>query len=136
MLYLVIALLIILAAAIFLVNTKQKPIVPKEADDADTEVWEYGDIWKKGSPDEMPFHEDVSYVELIRGDTGMGYDDTYMLELIGYLASRGIRSTYDVVPLAMEAGGAIKSYVLRVEAGKEKEALGYLNEKESGKGEI
>jgi hypothetical protein len=134
MFYLVIVALILLAAALFLANSGQKPVVRKKTDSADIPGWEYGNVWEHGSPDESLLEDDVPYVEILRGDTGTGYDDSYMLELIGYLASRGVRSTYDAVPLAMEAGGAIKAYVLRVEAGKEDEALRYLQEKEAGRG--
>jgi hypothetical protein len=51
-----------------------------------------------------------------------------MLDLIGYLGSRGVRATFDSFALGMEPA-AIKSYVLKVEAGKENEAREYLREK-------
>jgi hypothetical protein len=94
----------------------------------DEEGWEYGDVWKQGSPD-APLPEDsVPYVEILRGDTGSGYDDSFMMDLVGYLGSRGIRATYDSFSLGMEPA-AIKTYVLKVEAGKEEEAKGHLMEK-------
>ena len=98
-------------------------------DDADEAGWEYGDVWKQGSPDQPALADDIPYVAILRGDTGGGYDDSFMLDLVGYLSSRGIRATYDAVPLAAEFGGAIKTYVLKVEAGTEDEARGYLQEK-------
>ena len=45
-----------------------------------------------------------------------------MMELVTYLGSRGIRATYDSFSLGAEVG-AIKTYVLKVESGKEEEAL-------------
>ncbi len=98
----------------------------KNADDE--EGWEFGDAWKQGSPDERKPEEDVEYVEILRADTGQGYDDSLMIDLVGYLGSRGIRATYDSFSLGAELG-AIKTYVLLVEAGNEDEALAYLKEK-------
>jgi len=98
-------------------------------DAADEDGWQYGDVWKKGSPDAPEDDSDVLYVDILRGDTGSGYDDSSMIELIGFLSSRGIRATYDAVPLAAEFGGAIKTYVLKVESGKEDEARAALLEK-------
>ncbi len=97
----------------------------KEQDDE--EGWEFGDVWKQGSADDAPASE-VEYVEVLRGDTGRGFDDSLMLDLVSYLGSRGIRATYDSFSLGMEPA-AIKSYVLRVEAGNERLALEYLAEK-------
>jgi hypothetical protein len=99
-----------------------------DRENADDEGWEYGDVWKQGSPDEEAPGEDIDYVEILRGDTGKGYDDSVMIDLVGYLGSRGLRATYDSFSLAAEAG-AMKTYVLKVEAGKEGEALAYLKEK-------
>ena len=96
--------------------------------DPDDEGWEYGDVWKQGSPDETQPEERVEYVEIFRADTGQGYDDSLMIDLVGYLGSRGIRATYDSFSLGAEVG-ALKTYVLMVEAGKETEALAYLKEK-------
>ncbi len=89
--------------------------------------WEYGDIWKEGTPDDQS-GQDVEYVEVLRTDTGAGYDDSAMLDLVGYLGSKGIRATYDSFSLGAEVG-AMKTYVLKVESGREDEALGYLKEK-------
>ncbi len=100
----------------------------RERDDSDEEGWEFGDVWKKGSPDEKTPEESVDYVEILRADTGRGYDDSYMIELVGYLGSRGIRATYDSFSLGAEVG-AMKTYVLMVEAGKEAEAVACLREK-------
>jgi hypothetical protein len=51
-----------------------------------------------------------------------------MIDLVGYLGSKGIRATYDSFSLGAEVG-AMKTYVLKVESGKEEEALAYLKEK-------
>ena len=102
----------------------------RDSDDKDSEGWdwEYGDVWKEGSPDEPAEGDEVAYVEVLRGDTGRGYDDSTMMDLVSYLGSRGIRATYDSFSLGLEPA-AIKTYVLKVEAGREEEALGYLREK-------
>ncbi len=92
------------------------------------EGWEYGDVWKEGSPDEGAAEDDVRYVEVLRGDTGRGYDDSLLLDLVSYLGSRGIRATYDSFSLGLEPA-AIKTYVLKVEEGREEEALALLSEK-------
>jgi hypothetical protein len=89
--------------------------------------WEYGDVWKEGTPDEQA-EPDVEYVEVLRGDTGRGFDDSVMLDLVAYLGSRGIRATFDSFSLGLEPA-AMKTYVLKVESGREAEALGYLKEK-------
>jgi hypothetical protein len=96
-------------------------------DDGSEEGWEYGDIWKQGSPD-SPNDNEVEYVEILRGEIGTGYDDSYMLELVTYLGSRGIRATYESFSAGLEMG-AIKTYALKVESGKEDEAREYLKEK-------
>src|SRR3990172_1605591 len=94
----------------------------------DDEGWEYGDIWKKGSPDQPMNGDDVEYVEILRADIGAGYDDSSMMELVTYLGSCGIRATYDSFSLGAEVG-AIKTYVLKAESGKENEAIQLLNKK-------
>jgi hypothetical protein len=93
----------------------------------DEKGWEYGDVWKEGTPDEHA-GPDVEYVEVLRGDTGRGFDDSVMLDLVAYLGSRGIRATFDSFSLGLEPA-AMKTYVLKVESGREAEALGYLKEK-------
>jgi len=90
--------------------------------------WQFGDEWKKGSPDDPPEDEGVEYVDILRGETGRGFNDSLLLDLVGYLGSLGIRATYDTASVAGEGGG-IKTYVLKVEAGKEEEALRLLEEK-------
>jgi hypothetical protein len=100
----------------------------RESDDDNEEGWKYGDVWKEGSPDEPAEENDVVYVEVLRGDTGRGYDDSTMIDLVSYLGSRGIRATYDAFSLGLEPA-AIKTYVLKVEAGKETEAMQHLQEK-------
>jgi hypothetical protein len=129
---LVVLLLIIVVVILLFLSGSEEPLARrKQADEQDNADWEYGDVWKQGSPDQQLPENNVQYVEILRGDTGMGYDDSVLIDLIGYLSSRGIRATYDAVPLAMEFGvGAIKTYVLKVEAGKEDEAKTYLTEKE------
>ncbi len=94
----------------------------------DEEGWEYGDVWKEGSPDLAVNGNNVEYVEIFRTDVGAGYDDSYMLELVTYLGSCGVRATYDSFSLGVE-GGAIKTYVLKAEAGREEEATALLKEK-------
>jgi hypothetical protein len=94
----------------------------------DDEGWEYGDVWKQGSPDQPTNGDDVEYVEILRTDIGGGYDDSYLMELVTYLGSRGIRATYDSFSLGGE-GGAIKTYVLKAESGKENEASQLIDEK-------
>ncbi len=97
-------------------------------DDKDDEAgWEYGDVWKQGTPDEQT-RQDIEYVEVLRGDTGRGFDDSVMVDLVAYLGSRGIRATFDSFSMGLEPA-AIKTYVLKVESGKEEEAIGYLKEK-------
>jgi hypothetical protein len=77
----------------------------------------------------VPASDDaVEYVTVLRGDSGRGYDDTVMIDLIGYLGARGIRANYDSFSIGLEPA-AIKTYVLKVEAGKEDEAVNLLNEK-------
>jgi hypothetical protein len=99
----------------------------RDQNDPDDEGWEYGDVWKHGSPDAAA-SDDVDYVEILRGDTGTGYDDSYMLDLVGYLGSRGIRATFDSFSVGLEPA-AMKTYALKVEAGREQEAAVYLKEK-------
>lgn len=99
----------------------------RDNDDKNEEGWEFGDVWKEGTPDEAT-PETVEFVEVLRADIGSGYDDSTMLELVTYLGSRGIRATYDSFSLGAEVG-AIKTYVLKVESGKEDEAIQLLNEK-------
>ncbi len=95
-----------------------------QQDDAD---WEYGDVWKEGSPDGVAGDDNIRYVEVLRGDTGQGYDDSVLLDLVGFLGSRGIRATYDSFSLGLEPA-AIKTYVLKVEEGREDEARTLLVE--------
>lgn len=97
-------------------------------DDKEGEDWEFGDVWKQGTPEDTS-GEDVEFVEILRTDTGKGYDDSFMMDLVAYLGSRGIRATYDSFSLGLEPA-AIKTYVLKVESGKEGEALKYLEEKD------
>ena len=95
--------------------------------------WEFGDVWKTGAPDRPAPEADVRFVEVLRADTGQGYDDSAMLDLVGYLGSRGIRATYDSFSMGLEGVG-IKTYVLKVEQGKEQEAFEHLSEKGIGAG--
>ena len=86
--------------------------------------WEYGEIWKDGSPDDPVAADAGEYVEILRGDTGMGYNDTTMLEYVLFLGEHGIKATFDSYPLEQ-----IKIYVLRLEAGRVAEALALLRKK-------
>lgn len=131
MLSLVIILAVLAAIIIFAGDSGRSPAPQARNNEQDEEGWEYGDVWKQGSPDETVPDEGISYVEILRGDTGTGYDDSSMMDLVGYLGSRGLRATYDAFSLGLEPA-AIKTYVLKVEAGKEEEALRYLREKGSG----
>ncbi len=100
----------------------------REKDETDDEGWEYGDVWKEGAPEAPASDNDIEYIEILRGDTGRGFDDSAMMDLVAYLGSRGIRATVDSFSLGLEPA-AIKTYVLKVESGKEEEALEYLKEK-------
>jgi hypothetical protein len=91
--------------------------------DREDEDWKYGDVWKDGSPDDPVAGDAGEYVEVLRGDTGMGYNDTTMLEFVLFLGEHGIGATFDSYPLEQ-----IKVYVLRVEAGREAEALRLLRD--------
>src|SRR5512134_775199 len=102
--------------------------MPGREKEPQDEGWQFGDIWKEGSPDESAADDDTTYVEILRGDTGKGFDDSLLLDLVGYLGSRGIRATYDSFSLGLEPA-AIKTYVLKVEAGREEEAMRILEEK-------
>ncbi len=99
----------------------------RDDENTDENGWEYGDVWKEGTPDEQA-RQDIEYVEVLRGDTGRGFDDSVMVDLVAYLGSRGIRATFDSFSLGLEPA-AMKTYVLKVEAGREEEAIGYLKEK-------
>jgi hypothetical protein len=124
-----IVLLVVLTAVLFLAGAFERTDAPNgRAEEAGNEDWEYGDDWKRGSPDTADSENTIEYVEVLRGDTGRGYDDSVMIDLVGYLGSRGLRATYDSFSLGAEVG-AMKTYVLKVESGKEDEALAYLKEK-------
>ena len=104
----------------------------KKNDDSD-DGWAYGDVWQAGAPaGPAPPDDDSIYVEVMRGDTGRGFTDSLMLDLVGYLGSQGIRATYDSFSLGMEPA-AIKTYVLKVEQGKEVQALRCIEEREGNK---
>ncbi len=99
----------------------------RDDENRDEKDWEYGDVWKEGTPDDET-RQDIEYVEVLRGDTGRGFDDSVMVDLVAYLGSRGIRATFDSFSLGLEPA-AMKTYVLKVESGRENEAIGYLKEK-------
>jgi len=101
--------------------------VPENRKDQDDEGWQFGEVWKDGSPDDPVSGDDGLYVEILRGDTGMGYSDTTMLEYVLFLGEHGIGATFDSYPLEQ-----IKTYVLRVEAGREEDALELLRKKRQG----
>ncbi|HTF99418.1 MAG TPA: hypothetical protein VK654_02380 [Nitrospirota bacterium] len=100
----------------------------KDNDRANDAGWNYGDVWKQGAPDDRNDESDIEYVEVLRGDTGRGFDDSVMLDLVAYLGSRGVRATFDSFSLGLEPA-AMKTYVLKVEAGRERDALDLLREK-------
>lgn len=102
----------------------------KQDEEANEKEWEFGDVWKQGTPDEEPA-ENVEFVDVLRTDTGRGYDDSVLLDLVSYLGSRGIRATYDSFSLGLEPA-AIKTYVLKVESGRVDDAVAYLKEKLEG----
>ncbi len=99
----------------------------RDDENSDEKDWEYGDVWKEGTPDDET-RQDIEYVEVLRGDTGRGFDDSVMVDLVAYLGSRGIRATFDSFSLGLEPA-AMKTYVLKVESGREDEAIGFLKEK-------
>jgi hypothetical protein len=122
--FLVLLVLIVMGLSLF-----RRDSGPRPAREHERPVdWEYGEVWKTATPEGS--REEVAYVEILRTDTGHGYDDTAMMDLVGYLGSRGIRATYDSFSLGLEPA-AIKTYVLKAEEGKEREALDYLNERKS-----
>ena len=98
-------------------------------DNKDDEGWAYGDVWDQGTPDEPEPDAAIEYVEVLRGDTGKGYSDTTMMEYILYLGAAGIQATFDAYPLR-----EIKIYVLKVEAGREEEAMSLLRDKMKDQG--
>jgi hypothetical protein len=108
-------------------------VIEKNGKGNDEEGWAYGEVWREGSPDDAADDSDVRYVEVLRGDTGRGFDDSLMLDLVGFLGSRGIRATYDSFTAGMEPA-AIKTYVLKVEAGSEAEAMDALADRERNNG--
>jgi hypothetical protein len=101
-----------------------------EKSDAE-EGWAFGDVWKEGSPDDALPEDTAGYVEVLRGDTGMGLDDTVMMEYVLYLGEHGIRATFESYPLEQ-----IKIYVLRAEAGQAQEAVRLLAERGSSDREL
>jgi hypothetical protein len=96
----------------------------KRNDNNNEDGWDYGDVWDQEGPEEPGPDDDTEYVEVLRSDTGKGYSDTTMMEYILYLGAAGIQATFDAYPLR-----EIKIYVLKVEAGREEEAMGLLREK-------
>jgi len=101
----------------------------QDKDNTDNDAdWEYGDIWMQGKHEEPNVQNDIAYVEILRGDTGRGFDDSVMLDLVAYLGSFGIHATFDSFSLGLEPA-AIKTYVLKVESGKEDEAMTCLKKK-------
>ena len=125
----IIIVLIVLIAFLILSSISRTPKASKSRfEEIEKERWKYGDVWRQGSPDDIVFKDETSYVEILRGDMGKGYDDSYMIDLVVYLGSKGIHATYDSFSLGIE-GAAIKTYVLKVERGEEDEARRHLKEK-------
>ena len=126
----ILLLIIFGAGLVFFGNYQEHLPEPENTHQEPDPDWTFGDIWKRGSPDQPVPDDTTHYSEILRVDTGMGYDDSSLIDLVGYLNAQGIRATYDSVPLAMEFGmGAIKTYVLKVEPGKEEEAKQLLKNK-------
>jgi hypothetical protein len=98
--------------------------VSESKKDKEDENWEYGEVWKDGSPDDPVADDPGEYVEVLRGDTGMGYSDTTMLDYVLFLGEHGIKATFDSYPLEQ-----INIYVLKAEAGREEEALELLRKR-------
>lgn len=122
---LIILLLIGVAAVLVFFDDSEQRGAPRDGnDETDSEEWQYGDAWKQGSPDEPVVEDDIEYVAILRGETGRGYNDTTMQDLIFFLGSEGIRAKYDSYPLEQ-----IQIYVLKVEVGKEDQAREYLSQK-------
>jgi hypothetical protein len=122
---LIVLLLIGLAAVLVFFGDPEQRAAPKNRDiEAGAEEWEYGDVWKQGSPDEPAAEDDIEYTAILRGETGRGFSDTTMQDFILYLGSKGIRAKYASYPLEQ-----VQIYVLQVEAGKEDEAREYLSQK-------
>lgn len=101
--------------------------VSENGKDKGDEDWKFGEVWKHGSPDDPVANDDGEYVEVLRGDTGMGYSDTTMLEYVLFLGEHGIGATFDSYPLEQ-----IKIYVLKVEAGREEDARALLRAERQG----
>ncbi|MEK6699179.1 MAG: hypothetical protein AABZ10_09080 [Nitrospirota bacterium] len=126
----IILLVVVLAVIIYFLAASGRPPAPsgKEQGRRGEGEWEFGDEWKQGSPDDETSEKGIQYVEVLRGDTGRGFDDSSMMDLVSYLGSRGVRATYDSFSIGLEPA-AIKTYALKVEAGKEEEAMKKLEEK-------
>lgn len=107
-------------------------VAAEKKSDGEPEDWPYGDVWQKGALEDAAADADIVYTDILRGDTGQGFDDSLMLDLVGYLGSLGIRATYDSFSLGLEPA-AIKTYVLKVEEGKEEDALRLLEDKGSNR---
>lgn len=123
-------LLFIAVALVILFSrfSEVKPPQRRSGPGAADEGWEYGDVWKEGSPDLAVDEDGVTYVEVLRTDTGHGFDDAAMMDMVGHLSLQGIKATYDSFSVGLE-GAAIKTYSLKVEAGREAEALEHLKGK-------
>ncbi len=115
----------VLSITIYKYNPMKRNDDTNNSDDG----WAYGDVWDQGTTDEPEPDEAVEYVEVLRGDTGKGYSDTTMMEYILYLGAAGIQATFDAYPLR-----EIKIYVLKVEAGREEEAVSLLRERMKNQG--
>lgn len=100
----------------------------KQEQHPDDEEWEYGDAWKQGSPDQPVADTGIEYVEVLRTDSGRGFDDSLLIDLVVFLGSRGISATYESFSVGMEPA-AIKTYVLKAESGRAEEAGELVKEK-------
>jgi len=114
--------------AVLLLNHRAQHTFSPKTDELDSDDWKYGDVWKQDFSDESDLEENVKFVPILRGETGRGYNDTLLNDFILYLGSKGIRASYDSYPLEQ-----INIYVLKVEIGKENEAITFLKRKFSEK---
>ena len=74
-----------------------------------------------------PSGTEGEFVEIFRCDMGQGYTDSDLLDMIGFLGSRGIPATYDAAYAGAELV-TIKTYALKVRAEYADEARGVLRE--------
>lgn len=109
--------LLVLAAAVVVAarwaaRYESRPQAPEEGG------WSFGEEWKEGTPETAVPDEDTVFVELWRS-RGKTYTDADLVDLVGYLSSRGVRAIFDTYSIASHP---LRSYVLKVEVDKLEEA--------------